>query len=126
VHPGRKKRRLIVKSFSKQVNIVVLVPSEAAGEKWKSCGSLVIGKDIDGAIETLQSPKAGFKTFVFANRYDGIEISSVKSLLVPGPPRLPRRAFSCGGVEAAPNQGLGSRAAPQALHFRERLAAVMR
>ena len=79
----------IVKSVSKQVNIVVLVPSETAGDKWKSCGSVVIGNDIDGAIETLQSPTPGPNTFIFANRYDGIDLpgDACRLLILDGLPK---------------------------------------
>ena len=58
----------IVKSVSKQVNVFVLVSSEAAADRWKSCGSVVIGNDIDGAIETLQSPQCRPKHIHFRER----------------------------------------------------------
>lgn len=79
----------IVKSASRQVNVVVLAPSEAAGERWKSSGSVVLGNDVDAAIERLQSSTTGPSTFIFANRYDGIDLpgDACRLLVLDGLPK---------------------------------------
>jgi hypothetical protein len=66
----RKVARDIVKAVSRQINTVLLVPSEAVADRWEEVGSVAIGNYIDGAIETLQSPNTGPSTYIFANRYE--------------------------------------------------------
>ena len=85
----RSVAKEVVNAVANQVNVVVLVPSEAAGNQWKACGSVVIGNDIDGAIETLQSPKTGRSTYIFANRYDGIDLpgDACRLLVLDGLPK---------------------------------------
>lgn len=78
----------VVKAVASQVNTVLLVPSEAAADRWKSVGKFAKGNEIDGAIETLQSGR-GIHTYIFANRYDGIDLlgDACRLLIIDGLPK---------------------------------------
>lgn len=78
----------MVRAASKEANVVILVPSEAAAEPWKSVATFVIGDAIDKAIATLQSGRPR-GPFVFANRYDGIDLlgDTCRLLVLDGLPK---------------------------------------
>lgn len=79
----------IAKAVAKVVNVVVLVPSEAAADRWKTVGTVVMGNAIDGAIETLQSASMPAQAYIFVNRYDGIDLrgDACRLLILDGLPK---------------------------------------
>ncbi len=68
-------------------NVVVLVPSFKAGDRWTSAGATVVPKDDVGAtVEKLRTTKGNF--VVLANRYDGIDLpdDACRVLVLDGVP----------------------------------------
>jgi hypothetical protein len=68
-------------------NVVVLVPSFKAGERWAKAGATVVsGDDIGGAVENLRKTKGNY--VVLANRYDGIDLpdDACRVLVLDGVP----------------------------------------
>jgi len=54
-------------------NVVVLVPSFKAGDRWANAGATVVPKEeVSGTVEKLRTLKGNF--VVLANRYDGIDL----------------------------------------------------
>ena len=83
-----KLARQLAVEVAKQAGAVVLVPSEAAGERWDGVATLMMGNKVEVAVsalvkETLRGP------FVFANRYDGIDLigDACRLLVLDGLPR---------------------------------------
>jgi hypothetical protein len=78
----------VVRSVCKDVNVVILVPSEAAAERWKSVATISMGDAIDKSIADLHSgePKG---PYVFANRYDGLDLlgDACRLLVIDGLPK---------------------------------------
>lgn len=76
-------------SLSKKTNIVVLSPSKELGREWERVGAkLVPGDEVASAVRELKNPKAGFKFFVFAQRYDGVDLpdNACRVLIIDGLP----------------------------------------
>jgi hypothetical protein len=68
-------------------NVVVLVPSFDAGERWKKAGAVVASRDaVSASVEQLRTTKGNF--LVLANRYDGIDLpdSACRVLVLDGVP----------------------------------------
>lgn len=84
----RQVAQSVVKGISQKVNVVILVPSEAAGEQWTKFGTIVAGDKVDDAIAALHSgsPRG---PYVFANRYDGIDLlgDACRLLVLDGLPK---------------------------------------
>ena len=72
---------------------VVLVPSEAAANRWNGHAQLMMGSDVESAVSDLVSG-AHHGPYVFANRYDGIDLNgnACRLLVLDG---LPRGANTC-------------------------------
>jgi replicative superfamily II helicase len=80
--------RELVASVANRAGVVVLVPSEKAAERWKGTGQLVMGNKVDQAVADLVTGTSG-GPFVFANRYDGIDLvgDACRLLVIDGLPR---------------------------------------
>jgi hypothetical protein len=68
-------------------NVVVLVPSFKAGDRWANAGAIVVPKDDVGAtVEKLRASKGNY--VVLANRYDGIDLpdDACRVLVLDGVP----------------------------------------
>ncbi|HET9867985.1 MAG TPA: DEAD/DEAH box helicase [Nitrospira sp.] len=68
-------------------NVVILVPSFKAAERWEKAGATVPDKDeVSGAIETLRTSQGNF--IALANRYDGIDLpeNACRVLVLDGVP----------------------------------------
>jgi replicative superfamily II helicase len=80
--------RKLASSIAKQAGVVVLVPSEKAAERWKGTARLMMGNKVDQAIgELIAGASRG--PFVFANRYDGIDLvgDACRLLIIDGLPK---------------------------------------
>jgi hypothetical protein len=54
-------------------NVVILVPSFKAGDRWVKAGAIVVPKeDVGATVEKLRASKGNY--VVLANRYDGIDL----------------------------------------------------
>jgi len=75
-------------SVAKGAGVVILVPSEKAAERWIDAARLVMGNDVDRAVSELNSG-ADRGPFVFANRYDGIDLvgDACRLLIIDGLPK---------------------------------------
>lgn len=71
---------------AKNFNVVVLVPSFKASDKWKSAGATVVKDDVSQMVEKLRTSKGNF--VVLANRYDGIDLpdDACRLLVLDGVP----------------------------------------
>jgi hypothetical protein len=67
---------------------VVLVPSEAAANRWSTSARLMMAADVESAVSDLVSG-SDHGPFVFANRYDGIDLNgnACRLLVLDGLPR---------------------------------------
>lgn len=83
-----KLARKLAHTLAKQVGVVILVPSEKAAERWEGTATLMIGDRVEKAVAELVSGKQR-GPFVFANRYDGIDLvgDACRLLIVDGLPR---------------------------------------
>jgi len=83
----RIARELAV-SIVRSAGVVVLVPSEKAAERWKNVGRLMMGNRVEEAVQHLVLG-ADRGPFVFANRYDGIDLvgDACRLLILDGLPR---------------------------------------
>ena len=83
-----KLARKLAHATAKQVGAVVLVPSERAAERWKGSGTLVMGSKVEAAIESLVAG-TDRGPFIFANRYDGIDLvgDACRLLIIDGLPK---------------------------------------
>lgn len=82
--------RQIAKSAAEKGNIgtVALVPSFKAAEEWEESGIVAQSGDVQNCVEALQTQtKKG--PFVFANRYDGIDLpnDACRLLILDGLPK---------------------------------------
>lgn len=80
-------RKFIASLKSKELNMIVLVPSGPKSKKWTELGAeYVDGKNIDQAISKLKSSKGNF--MVFVNRYDGVDLHNdlCRILVIDGLP----------------------------------------
>jgi replicative superfamily II helicase len=68
--------------------VVVLVPSEASANRWRSNTRLMMGGDVERAVSALVSG-SDHGPFAFANRYDGIDLNgnACRLLVLDGLPR---------------------------------------
>lgn len=79
------------KSISKNVNVVVIVPSEERSKYWKSEADLILNKEnLDTGVARLKSGKVGLTILI--NRYDGIDLpkSACRFLVIDGLPSTKR------------------------------------
>jgi replicative superfamily II helicase len=67
---------------------VVLVPSEFAASRWNGNARLMMGSDVESAVSVLVAG-SDHGPFVFANRYDGIDLNgnACRLLVLDGLPR---------------------------------------
>ena len=71
----------------KEQNVVVLVPSFKAADRWTKAGALLAqGDDVSKTVERLRTSKGNF--VVLANRYDGIDLpdTACRVLVLDGVP----------------------------------------
>lgn len=81
--------QLAAEVAEKYGGVVILVPSRKAAEAWTDIATFADGPDaVAAAVKTLQSG-IGRGPYVFANRYDGIDLprESCRLLIVDGMPR---------------------------------------
>jgi replicative superfamily II helicase len=74
---------------NRKEGVVILVPSDHAASSWEKTGKFATSTDqVSSAVAELQQGKST-GPFVFANRYDGIDLpgSSCRLLIVSGLPR---------------------------------------
>ncbi|WP_242121249.1 DEAD/DEAH box helicase family protein [Sphingomonas lacusdianchii] len=63
----------MLKDFSKQHNVVVIVPSKQASEEWiEVADQILIGDDVAEGVARLRSSHVGLTILI--NRYDGIDL----------------------------------------------------
>lgn len=77
----------LCKAAAKKYNVVVLVPSFKAAERWTNAGAtLAQGDGVSKAVEQLRKTDGNF--VVLANRYDGIDLpeSACRILVLDGVP----------------------------------------
>ncbi|MDF2020012.1 MULTISPECIES: DEAD/DEAH box helicase family protein [unclassified Bacillus (in: firmicutes)] len=76
------------KTLSKDVNVIVLVPSMYRAKYWEDSADLIVrnGPNLTGAIDRLKSQHVGM--VVLINKYDGIDLpkSACEVLIVDGLP----------------------------------------
>jgi hypothetical protein len=78
---------LCKKIAEKGYNVVVLVPSFKAGDRWAAAGATVVPKeDVGTTVEKLRASKGNY--VVLANRYDGIDLpdDACRVLVLDGVP----------------------------------------
>ena len=75
-------------SVAANAGVVVLVPSEGAANRWSSVARLMIKTQVEQAVEGLVTG-ADRGPFVFANRYDGIDLNgeACRLLVMDGLPK---------------------------------------
>jgi hypothetical protein len=82
-----KLARQLAAEVAKQAGVVVLVPSETAGKRWDGVATLMMGDKVEVVVADLV---AGTRRgpFVFANRYDGIDLigDACRLLIMDGLP----------------------------------------
>ena len=80
--------RTLAAKVADHAGVVVLVPSERAAQSWDGIGTLMMGDKVDEAVLNLVSGTQ-HGPFVFANRYDGIDLigDACRLLIVDGLPR---------------------------------------
>ncbi len=77
----------LCRNAAKKYNVVVLVPSFKAAERWKAAGATVVPKDeVSQAVQKLRTSAGNF--VVLANRYDGIDLpdAACRLLVLDGVP----------------------------------------
>ncbi|MGJ3521993.1 DEAD/DEAH box helicase family protein [Nitratidesulfovibrio sp. D1] len=63
----------LVRVFSREVNVAIIVPSRARAQAWADVTDKVVdARNIERVVQELKSGERG--TFVFLNRYDGIDL----------------------------------------------------
>lgn len=75
--------------FSKQINVVVLSPSERVAREWEAVGATVfLGDEVMRAVEQLKSKEPHTRFVVFAQRYDGVDLpdNACRILVIDGMP----------------------------------------
>jgi replicative superfamily II helicase len=83
-----KLARELAVSIAKNAGVVVLVSSEKAAERWKNAARLMMGDRVEEAVQVLVAG-TDRGPFVFANRYDGIDLigDACRLLIIDGLPR---------------------------------------
>lgn len=78
----------IVKIVSKSAGVVILCPSKVATKRWHEVASFAEGSDVALRVQELVS-RSSNGPFVFANRYDGIDLprDSCRLLILSDLPR---------------------------------------
>ena len=62
-----------VGELAKKMNVLIIVPSHAKAEKWKSYGNVIANDDkMKEKIDSISKSKAGL--YVIVNKYDGIDL----------------------------------------------------
>ncbi|WP_026067653.1 DEAD/DEAH box helicase [Pusillimonas noertemannii] len=104
--PVATKKLLEWTANTRELGAVVLVPSNRAAENWEDSATFAEGSDqVEAEVESLQARRSN-GPFVFANRYDGIDLpgDSCRLLVMEGLPsgasdyELLRAATLYGGV----------------------------
>lgn len=86
---NRKWVMSLCKKLSKQLNVVVLSPSESKALEWESYGAIIcLGDDVKEAVESLKDTSRIPSFVVFVQRYDGIDLPdmSCRVLVIDGMP----------------------------------------
>lgn len=85
--------KLLCKSISQDVNVVVIVPSESRARLfWADVADLILSKDsIEAGIPRLKKEKIGLTVLI--NRYDGIDLpkDACRLLIIDGLPLFTRQ-----------------------------------
>lgn len=79
----------LCQQFSKQINVVVLSPSEWAAREWELVGATVfLSDEVVRAIEQLKSKSPSTRFAVFVQRYDGVDLpdNACRILVLDGMP----------------------------------------
>ena len=82
--------RDLVTQVAKTYGVVFLVPSERSSNRWKTVATLKMGDEVEVAVDQLVAGTS-HGPFVFASRYDGIDLigNACRLLILDG---MPRRA----------------------------------
>ena len=81
--------QVLLSSFAKEVNVVVIVPSNLVAEEWKDyADQLLVGDSVAGGVEKLRNNRVGLTVLV--NRYDGIDLpgDACRVLAIVGLPEV--------------------------------------
>jgi hypothetical protein len=95
------------KAMSNAYRVVVLCPSEKRANEWSAVGAqVVLGENVDGAVESLRNGTLNF--VAFAQRYDGVDLpdDACRFLVLDGVPQavgLAERHDSAGKLRGGPD-----------------------
>ena len=62
----------LLSELSKQVNVLVIVPSESAADEWNNADQVLINDAVAGGIDRMRNEHVGLTILI--NRYDGIDL----------------------------------------------------
>ena len=77
----------LASKVAQEAGVVILVPSEKAAKRSEKVGQLVMGDQVDNAVDNRSKTRRG--PFIFANRYDGIDLigDACRLLIMDGLPK---------------------------------------